>query len=65
MKIIRVEAGLVMLVLALIMLSWGVGYSEENDLGLQSTQAIGEKRVLIVVVRFPRAVAQKPDSKIF
>jgi len=60
MKIIRVEARFVMLVLALIMLSWGMGYSEENDLGLQSTQAIGEKRVLIVVVRFPDAAPSVP-----
>ena len=55
MKICRVEARFVMVVLAVIMLSWGIGYGEENDLGLQSTQAIGEKRVLIVVVRFPDA----------
>lgn len=60
MKIIKVEAGFVMLVLAVIMLSWGMGYSEENDLGLQSTQAIGEKRVLIVVVRFPDATPTVP-----
>ena len=60
MKIIRVKAGFVMLVLAVIMLSWGIGYSEENDLGLQSTQAIGEKRVLIVVVRFPDAAPTVP-----
>jgi hypothetical protein len=49
-----------MLVLTLIMLSWGFGYSKENDLGLQSTQAIGEKRVLIVVVRFPDATPKVP-----
>lgn len=60
MKIIKVEAGFVLLVLAVIMLSWGMGYSEENDLGLQSTQAIGEKRVLIVVVRFPDATPTVP-----
>jgi hypothetical protein len=42
MKIIKVGAGFVMLILAVIMLSWGIGYSEENNLGLQSTQAIGE-----------------------
>ena len=48
------------LVLAVIVLSWGMGYSEENDLGLQSTQAIGEKRVLIVVVRFPDATPNRP-----
>ncbi len=55
MKIIRVKAGFVMLVLSVIMLSWGIGYGMENDLGLQSAQAIGEKRVLAVVVRFPDA----------
>jgi hypothetical protein len=60
MKIIKVEARFVILVLALIMLSWGIGYSEENDLGLQSTQAIGEKRVLIVAVRFPDAAPTVP-----
>jgi len=60
MTIIKVEAGFVMLVLAVIMLSWGIGYSEDNDLGLQSTQAIGEKRVLIVVVRFPDATPTVP-----
>lgn len=53
MKIIKVEAEFVMLVLAVIVLSWGIGYSEGNDLGLQSTQAIGEKRVLVVVAKFP------------
>lgn len=60
MEIIRVRARFVMLVLALIVLSWGVGYGEENDLGLQSAQAIGEKRVLIVVVRFPDATPSVP-----
>jgi hypothetical protein len=60
MKIIKVEAGFVMLVLAVAMLSWGIGYAEENDLGLQSTQAVGEKRVLIVVVRFPDAAPTVP-----
>jgi len=60
MKIIKVESGFVILVLAVIMLSWGIGYSEGNDLGLQSTQAIGEKRVLIVVVRFPDATPTVP-----
>jgi hypothetical protein len=60
MKIIKVEAGFVMFVLAVIMLSWGMGYSEENDLGLQSTQAMGEKRVLIVVARFPDATPTVP-----
>jgi len=60
MKIIKFEAGLVMLVLAVIMLSWGIGYSEENDLGLQSKQAVGEKRVLAVVVRFPDAEPKVP-----
>jgi hypothetical protein len=59
-KIIKVEAGFVMLVLAVIMLSWGIGYSEENDLGLQSKQAVGEKRVLAVVVRFPDAEPKVP-----
>jgi hypothetical protein len=60
MKIIKVAAGFVMLVLAVIMLSWGIGYSEEYDLGLQSTQAIGEKRVLMVVVRFPDVTPSVP-----
>jgi hypothetical protein len=60
MRIINVEAGFMVLVLAAIMLSWGIGYSEENDLGLQSTQAIGEKRVLIVAVRFPDATPTVP-----
>jgi hypothetical protein len=60
MKIIRVRARFVMFVLALIMFSWGMGYSEENDLGLQSTQAIGEKRVLVVVVKFPDATPNVP-----
>ena len=60
MKIIKVEAGFVMLVLAVIMLSWGIGYSEGNDLGLQSKQAVGEKRVLAVVVRFPDAEPKVP-----
>jgi hypothetical protein len=60
MKIIKVEAGFVMLVLAVVMLSWGIGYSEENDLGLQSKQAVGEKRVLVVVVRFPDAESKVP-----
>jgi len=60
MKITKVEAGFVILVLAVIMLSWGMGYSEENDLGLKSTQAMGEKRVLIVVVRFPDATPKVP-----
>jgi hypothetical protein len=60
MKITKVEAGFVMFVLAVIMLSWGMGYSEENDLGLQSTQAMGEKRVLIVVARFPDATPTVP-----
>jgi hypothetical protein len=60
MKIIKVEAGFVMLVLAVIMLSWGIGYSEEYDLGLQSTQAIGGKRVLIIVVRFPDVTPSVP-----
>ena len=60
MKIIKVEAGFVMLVLAVVMLSWGIGYSEENDLGLQSKQAVGEKRVLAVVVRFPDAEPKVP-----
>jgi M6 family metalloprotease-like protein len=60
MKIIKVEAGFVMLVCAVIMLTWGIGHSEENDLGLQSTQAIGEKRVLAVVVRFPDATPRVP-----
>jgi hypothetical protein len=55
MKIVRVKVGFAMLVLVVILLSSGVGYTEENDLGLQSTQAIGEKRVLIVAVRFPDA----------
>ena len=64
MKIIGVEARFVILVLALIMLSWGMGYSEENDLGLQSTQAIGEKRVLIVVVRFPDAEPRVPIERV-
>ena len=60
MSIIRIKAAVGMLVLALIVLSWGTGYSEENDLGLQSTQAIGEKRVLIVAVRFPDAAPSVP-----
>jgi hypothetical protein len=60
MKIIRARAWFVMLVLAMIVLSWGRGYSEEDDLGLQSTQAIGKKRVLIVVVRFPDATPNVP-----
>jgi len=60
MKIIKVEARFAMLALALIMLSWAIGHAEENDLGLQSTQAIGEKRVLIVVVRFPDATPTVP-----
>jgi hypothetical protein len=60
MKIIKVETGFVMLVLAVVMLSWGIGYSEENDLGLQSKQAVGEKRVLAVVVRFPDAEPKVP-----
>jgi hypothetical protein len=55
MKIVRVKAVIGMLVLALIVLSGGLGYGEENDMGLQSTQAIGEKRVLTVAVRFPDA----------
>ena len=60
MTIIRVKARLLILILAVIMLSWGIGDSEANDLGLQSTQAIGEKRVLIVVVRFPDATPTVP-----
>jgi len=60
MKIVRVKAPFVMFVLAMIVLSWGAGYSEDNDLGLQSTQATGEKRVLIVVVRFPDATPSVP-----
>ncbi|MGZ3495680.1 MAG: hypothetical protein ACXWM6_16405 [Thermodesulfobacteriota bacterium] len=60
MKKMKVEAGFVIFVSAVIMLSWGMGYSEENDLGLQSTQAIGEKRVLAVVVRFPDATPTVP-----
>jgi hypothetical protein len=60
MKIIKIKTGFVMLVLVVIMLSWGIGYSEENDLGLQSTQAIGKKRVLAVVVRFPDATPTVP-----
>jgi hypothetical protein len=60
MKIMGVKAAFVMLVLAVIVLSGGVGLGEENDLGLQSTQAIGEKRVLIVVVRFPDATPSVP-----
>ena len=60
MKIMGVKAAFVILVLAVVVLSWGVGYSEENDLGLQSTQAIGGKRVLIVAVRFPDAAPTVP-----
>ena len=60
MNIIRVKERFVILVLALIILSWGVAYGEETDLGLQSTQAISERRVLIVVVRFPDAAPTVP-----
>ncbi len=60
MRLLRVEAGSLVLVLALIMLSPGMAFSEENDLGLQSTQSIGEKRVLVVVVRFPDATPRVP-----
>lgn len=60
MRIVKVETGFVILVFAVVMLSWGIGYSEENDLGLQSTQAIGEKRVLMVVARFPDATPKVP-----
>lgn len=64
MKTIKVKACFVLLVLAVTMLSCGIGYSEENDLGLQSTQAIGEKRVLIVAVRFPDATPTVPIEKV-
>lgn len=60
MKVVRVKARFMMFVLALIMLSWRMGYGEEDDLGLRSTQAIGEKRVLIVAVRFPDATPSVP-----
>jgi M6 family metalloprotease-like protein len=34
--------------------------AEENDLGPQSSQALGEKNVLMVAVRFPDATPSKP-----
>ncbi len=60
MKMLKVRMRFVIFVLAVIMLSWEVCWSEENDLGLQSTQAVGEKRVLAVVVRFPDATPTVP-----
>ncbi len=60
MKMMKVGAGFVVLVWAVIMLSLGIGYGEGNDLGLQSTQATGEKRILAVVVRFPDATPTVP-----
>ncbi len=60
MMMFKIRMGFVTFVLAVIMLSWGICCSEENDLGLQSTQAIGEKRVLAVVVRFPDATPTIP-----
>ncbi len=60
MNIFKVRTRLIVFVLAVIMLSWGVCRGEENDLGLQSTQAIGEKRVLAVVVRFPDVTPTVP-----
>ncbi len=60
MKTNKAKVRVAMSVLAVIMLIWGIGYAEENDLGLQSTQAMGEKRVLVVAVKFPDATASVP-----
>jgi hypothetical protein len=64
MKTFKVEVEVVVLILGVIMLSWGNSYSEGNVLGLQSTQALGEKRVLIVAVRFPDATPTVPFENV-
>lgn len=62
MKSVRMITSLIIALFLVVNNGWVLANSsdDKNDLGPQSTQAIGKKNVLIVVVRFPDATPTTP-----